>query len=103
MLRSIRRRLSRVEEFLPIPITAERFYARAQQHARRTGGSVGSAIETLAKNLSDSDLDSISAEFEQIAFGSDTTARDAAKREVFAAAGYSDWNPPAEESKDEGW
>ena len=100
MLRSIRRRLSRVEEFLPIPITAERFYARAQQHARRTGGSVGSAIETLAKNLSDSDLDSISAEFEQIAFGSDTTARDAAKLEVLAAAGYPDWNLAGEESRD---
>jgi hypothetical protein len=103
MLSSIRRRLSRVEEFLPIPMTAERFYARAQQHARPTGGSVGDAMGTLAKDLSDNELDSIAAEFEQIAFGSNTAARDAAKREVLAAAGYPVWNLPFEESRDEGW
>ena len=103
MMHSIRRRLSRVEEFLPLPMTAERFYARAQQRARRTGGSVEDAIATLAKELSDDELDCIAAAFEQIAFGSDTAARDAAKREVFAAAGYPVWNLPSGESRDEGW
>jgi hypothetical protein len=49
MLSSIRRRLGRVEEFLPVPMTAERFYARANQYARRTGGSVSDAIATLGE------------------------------------------------------
>jgi hypothetical protein len=104
MLSSIRRRLSRVEEFLPVPLAAERLYARAQRHARRNGGRVEDAIGTLAKDLSESELDSIAAELEQIAFGSDTAARDAAKRKALAAAGYPDWtSPPVEESRDEGW
>ena len=68
MMNNIRRRLSRVEESIPVPITAERFYARACQHATRTGGSVESAIGVLARDLSDSDLDSIAADFER-AFG----------------------------------
>jgi hypothetical protein len=103
MLSSIKRRLSRVEESLPVPVTAERFYARAQQYAKRTGVSVEDAIGILAKDLSDKELDSITTEFEQVAFGSDTAARDAAKREVFAAAGYPIWNLPDGESRDEGW
>jgi hypothetical protein len=103
MLSSIRRRLSRVEESLPIPITAERFYARAQLQAKRTGGTVGDAIGTLAMDLSDGELESITTQFEQLAFGSDTAARDAAKRETLAAAGYPVWNLPGEESREEGW
>jgi len=103
MLSSIRRRLSRVEESLPLPVTAERFYARAQRLARRTGGRVWDAIATLAKDLSDGELDSITAEFERLAFGSDTAACEAAKREVFAAAGYPVWNSPSQESSEEGW
>jgi hypothetical protein len=103
MLHSIRRRLARVEESLPVPVTAERFYARARLHAKRIGGSVEDAIATLAKDLSDSELDSIAAEFERLAFGSDTAARDAAKREVFAAEGYPVWNLPPEDSREEGW
>jgi hypothetical protein len=46
-------------------------------------------------------LDSLTAELERIAFGDDTAGRDAAKREVLTAAGYPDWNPPAEEAWDE--
>jgi hypothetical protein len=100
MLSSIRRRLSRVEESLPLPMTAERFYVRAQRHAKRAGGSVLDAIATLAKDLSDGELDSVTTEFEQLAFGSDMAARDAAKYEVFAAAGHPDWNPATDESRD---
>jgi hypothetical protein len=70
-------------------MTAERFFARAQLHAKRTGGSVGDAIGTLAKDLSDSELESITAEVERLAFGSDTAARDAAKREFFCRSGLS--------------
>jgi hypothetical protein len=103
MLSTIRRRLLRVEESLPVPATAERFYARAQTHARRAGGNVVSSIETLVKELSDDDLGSLAVELEQIVFGSDTVARDAAKRKVLAAAGYPVWNSPHEESRDEGW
>jgi hypothetical protein len=61
------------------------------------------AIGTLAKDLSDNELDSITAGCERLAFGSDTAARDAAKRETYAAAGYPVWNLPSEESRDEGW
>jgi len=104
MLRSIRRRLARVEEFLPLPMTAERFYARAQRHAKRTRRSVEDAISILAKDLSDDELDSVTAEFELMAFGSDTAARDAAKRETLLAAGYTGWpSSPNEELRDEGW
>jgi hypothetical protein len=47
---------------------------------------------------------SLAAEFEQIVYGSDTAARDAAKREVFAAAGFPVWNDlPAKGSRDEKW
>ena len=61
-------------------------------------------MDKLLKDLSDDELASLEAEFEQIAFGSDTAARDAAKREVLAAAGYPVWSTPSvEESRDEGW
>ena len=61
-------------------------------------------MDTLLKRLSDGELASLEAEFEQIVFGSDTAARDAAKREVLAAAGYPVWSsPPVEELRDEGW
>lgn len=91
MLNTIRRRLSRVEEFLPLPLTAERFMARSHQLAKRTGTSYWSAFEKLLQDVSDAELASLAAEFEYIEFGSDTAARDAAKRKFFAEAGYPDW------------
>lgn len=104
MLSSIRRRLTRVEESLPLPMTADRFYARAQRHAKRTRRSVEDAISILAKDLSDDELDSVTAEFELMAFGSDTAARDAAKHETLSAAGFTAWpSSPGQESRDEGW
>jgi hypothetical protein len=103
-MRGLEKRLARLEESVPLPLTAERFVACASQHARRSGVSTSSAMDTLVKGLSDSELDSLAAEFEQIVFGSDTAARDAAKREVLAAAGYPVWSGPrVEESRDEGW
>ncbi len=104
MLSAIRKRLAGVEECLPVPVTAERFYARAQQHASRFGGNVASAFAMLVKEPTDGQLESLAAEFEWLASGSDTAARDAAKREVFAAAGYPDWSAsPAAKSEVEGW
>jgi hypothetical protein len=101
MLSSIRRRLSRVEEALPVPLTAATFTTRAYRLARRSGMSTSSAMDTLLEDLSDGELASLGAELEQIAFGSDTAARDAAKREVLAAAGYPVWSgPPAAGSSD---
>ena len=103
MLRSIRRRLARVEESLPLPMTAERFMARTHQLAMRTGRSLGDSMDKLIKNLSDKELESLIPEVEQMAFGSDTAARDAAKREVLAATGYPVWNLADEVSREEGW
>src|SRR5271154_1597929 len=102
MLRSIERRISNLEASIPVPLTAERFVARANQHARRFGANVPSAIETLVKDLRDSELASLAVEFEEIVFGSVTTARDAAKREVLVAAGYPVWNSRSEH-QEEGW
>jgi len=85
---------------MPVPLNAERFLARASQLARRSGVSTSSAMDKLFKDLSDSELDSLGAELERIVFGSDTAARDAAKREVLAAAGFPVWSdPPVKESR----
>ena len=48
-------------------------------------------MAAVAQDLSDNELDSLTAEFERIVFGSDAVARDAEKRKVLAAAGYPDW------------
>ena len=60
-------------------------------------------MESLISKVSDDELERLTAEFERLAYGSDTVARDAAKRAFFAEAGYPDWNPPVEESRAEGW
>ena len=91
MQRGIGRRITMLERSIPVPMTADLFLARAEAHARRTGTSLETAIQSLVGTVTDDDLDRLSAEFERIAFGDDTSARDAAKRKVFAAAGYPDW------------
>jgi hypothetical protein len=101
MQRGIARRIGSLEEFL-LPLSAEVFCARVRTHARRTKTSFGSAFESLISTVSDDELETLEAEFGRMAFGDDTAARDAAKREVLAA-GYPEWNPPAEESWDEQW
>jgi len=82
MLRNVTRRLDRIELAIPLPITRERFIARVHQQIQRTGAGLEAAIATLLRDLSDSQLDSLRAEFELIMFGSDVAARDAAKRKV---------------------
>jgi DNA modification methylase len=74
-MRGLERRLSRLEESIPLPLTAERFVARAQRHARRTGASYDAAVETLARDLTDNELASVATEFDQMLYGSDTAAR----------------------------
>src|ERR1700689_3361918 len=103
MLRSFGRRLSRLEESIPLPLTAERFLARAYQQARRAGSSYDSAVQVLARDLSDDELGSVTAEFEHMLYGSDTAARDAARQATLAAAGYPVWSGQPGESMDEGW
>jgi hypothetical protein len=59
-------------------------------------------MQSSISKVSDDELESLEAEFERMAFGDDTVARDAAKREVLAAAGYPDWirRPRNREMKD---
>jgi len=82
MLRNVSRRLDRIELAIPLPITRERFVARVRQHTQRTGAGLEAAIATLLRDLSDRQLASLGAEVEQVMFGSDIAARDAAKRKV---------------------
>jgi hypothetical protein len=88
MLRTVRRRISNLEESTPIREITERFLTRAYRHAERAGGSVDSSIAILARDIDDDQLDVLTTEFEQIAFGADIAAGDAAKREALAAANY---------------
>jgi hypothetical protein len=91
MQRGIGRRITMLERSIPVPMTADLFLARAEKHARRTGTSLETAIQSLVGSVTDDELDHLAAVFERVVFGDDTAARDAAKRKVFAAAGYPDW------------
>jgi hypothetical protein len=62
VLSSIKRRPARVEEFLPLPITIERFYAGVHRRARRKGESFCSAMRDVLKEVGDSELDFLAAE-----------------------------------------
>jgi hypothetical protein len=103
MQRHFARRIESLEQSI-LPLTASVFLDRARKHDRRSGQSLGSAMQSLVSRVSDDELEHLTTEFETMAFGDDTAARDAAKRETLAAAGYPDWtSPPAEESRDKGW
>jgi hypothetical protein len=102
MQRAIARRIGSLEECL-LPLSATVFLARVRTHARRSGTTFGSAFDSLISKVSDDELERLETEFERMAFGGDTAARDAAKREVLSAAGYPVWNPAGAESSDEAW
>lgn len=102
MQRGIARRIRSLQEVL-LPLSASFFIARVRTHARRSRMTFGSAFDSLITKVSDEELDLLAAEFERIAFGDDTAARDAAKREALAAAGYPVENPAAEELWDHQW
>ena len=57
MLCNINRRLSRVEEVIPLPFTPARFIARVLQRIKRTGESYEIAITSLMKTLSIAELE----------------------------------------------
>ena len=102
MQRGIVRRIGSLEEFL-LPFSASVFIARVRTHARRSGSTFGLAFDSLICKASDDELETLEAEFGRMAFGDDTAARDAAKREVLAAAGYEVSGPPALEFREEAW
>ena len=62
MLRNFNRRLSAVEEVIPLPFTPARFSARARQRMKRTGESYEVAITSLMRTLSVGELEWIIAE-----------------------------------------
>jgi hypothetical protein len=80
MLRGVMRRISTLERAIPIPMTAAIFLDRAEAYARRSETSFEAALESLARAVSNDELERLTSEFEQIAFGGDIAARDAAKR-----------------------
>ena len=82
MLCSINRRIARIEQTIPIPMTRDRLVALVHRDMKRTGEGLESVIGTLIKDLGDRELDSLRAECEQAMFGSDVAARDAWRREV---------------------
>jgi len=96
------RRIANLEESL-LPLSASVFFARAKAHARRTRTTFWSAFDSLLSKVSDDEIEQLTGEFERMAFGDDTAARDAAKRQVLAAAGYQVWNLPGEELMEDGW
>jgi hypothetical protein len=65
-----------LERSIPVPMTAHLFLARAEKHAGRTGTSLETAIQLLVGSITNDDLDRLAAEFERIAFGADTAARE---------------------------
>jgi hypothetical protein len=88
MLGTVDRRISSLERGIRLPMTAELFWTRAHDQVRRTGSTLDAAFESIARELSDSDLERLGTELEQIVFGGDTAARDEAKRKVLIAAGF---------------
>ena len=75
MLRAVDRRLSSLERCIRLPMTAVLFWARAHDQVRRTGTSLDATFESIARELSDSDLERLGADLEQIIFGGDTAKR----------------------------
>jgi hypothetical protein len=103
MQRHFARRIESLEQSI-LPLTASIFLDRARKHARRSGQSFDSAMQSLVSKVSDDDLERLTTEFEWMAFGDDIAARDAAKRETLTAAGCSVCpSSPGEESREEGW
>ena len=82
MLGTVKRRLASLERSIQPPLTAELFLSQAQEHARRTGTTFGSACDALLVKLSDPDLDRLTQLTEHLAFGGDMAALAAAKQEV---------------------
>jgi hypothetical protein len=103
MQRHFARRIESLEQTI-LPLTASVFLDRVRKQARRSGRSFDSAMESLVSRVSDDELEHLTTEFETMAFGNDTVARDDAKHETLAAAGYPAWSgSPIDELGEEGW
>ena len=65
MLRSIKGRISKLEQSLRAPTAAGRFLASVKLHARLTGISQEAAMQAVVVTLSDQDLKDAHKEFKQ--------------------------------------
>jgi cytochrome c553 len=82
-----------LEQRWPRRQTLARFRENARRIAHRTKTSFESAVQTLLRELSDEDLESLAAEAASIAFGNDTAARDEVKlRAMEEVAKEQDWS-----------
>jgi hypothetical protein len=81
MLNSAKRRISVLERSIPLPITADRIMASAQERVRLTGASLDDALQSLMVSLSAEDLNRLVEEFLQNAYGDDVEAKEEAKRQ----------------------
>jgi hypothetical protein len=82
--------MSVLERSIQLPITAEIFLARVQERARLTGASFDDSFQSLIVSLSDRDLECVAEELMQLAFGSDTEARNEAMRKAMMTDAGSD-------------
>jgi hypothetical protein len=80
MLNNAKRRISVLERSIPLPITADRIMASAQERVRLTGASLDDALHSLMVSLSVEDLNRLVEEFLQNAYGDDVEAKEEAKR-----------------------
>ena len=75
MLSNTKRRMSVLERSIQIPVTAEIFFARAEERARLTGASFDEALQSLILSLTTRDLERVAEELMQVACGDDMEAR----------------------------
>ena len=64
MQRQFARRIASLEEFI-LPLTASVFLERVRNHARRSGKSFDSAMQSLVTKVSDDELQRLETEFER--------------------------------------
>jgi hypothetical protein len=81
MLNSAKRRITVLERSIPLPITADRILACAQERVRLTGASLDEALQSLMVSLSVEDLNRLVEEFLQHVYGDDVEAKEEAKRQ----------------------
>jgi hypothetical protein len=77
MDRILHRRISYLEQSLPGALTAVRFITIARRQACRYRGTFESSVAKLVTDLTDDELNSLTAQFETLVFGSDRGHRDA--------------------------
>lgn len=85
MLRGVRHRITMLERFAR-GLTADVFMARAVKLARRMRIDYRAAVRKLGDELDDYDMDRVIDELEQMVYGDDTAARDAARQRASEAA-----------------